>query len=81
MASSELVFKKGLPANPEAERFIFGAILMDDSVFVSVAGTLDADDFSLESHRRIFARMIDLSARGEKIATSASLKKNLFSAA
>ena len=67
MASSELVFKKGLPANPEAERFIFGAILMDDSVFVSVAGTLDADDFSLESHRRIFARMLDLSGRGERV--------------
>ena len=67
MASSELVFQKGLPANPEAERFIFGAILMNDSTFVSVAGVLDADDFSLESHRRIFARMLDLNERSEKI--------------
>ena len=67
MASSELVFQKGLPANPEAERFVLGAILMDDSAFVSVAGGLDADDFSLESHRRIFTRMLDLSTRAEKV--------------
>ncbi len=67
MASSELVFQKGLPANPEAERFVLGAILMDDTAFVSVAGGLDADDFSLESHRRIFTRMLDLSTRAEKV--------------
>ena len=67
MASSELVFQKGLPANPEAERFVLGAILMDDSAFVSVAGGLDADDFSLESHRRIFTRMLELSTRAEKV--------------
>ena len=67
MASSELVFQKGLPANQEAERFVLGAILMDDSAFISVAGGLDADDFSLESHRRIFSRMLDLNSRAEKI--------------
>ncbi len=67
MASSELVFQKGLPANQEAERFVLGAILMDDSAFISVAGGLDADDFSLESHRRIFTRMLDLNSRAEKI--------------
>ena len=67
MASSELVFQKGLPANQEAERFVLGAILMDDSAFISVAGSLDADDFSLESHRRIFSRMLDLNSRAEKI--------------
>ncbi len=67
MASSELVFQKGLPANQEAERFVLGAILMDDSAFISVAGGVDADDFSLESHRRIFTRMLDLNTRAEKI--------------
>ncbi len=40
---------------------------MDDTAFVSVAGSVDADDFSLEGHRRIFTRMLDLSVRAEKI--------------
>src|SRR5260370_39737311 len=40
---------------------------MDDALYIQVAGQLDADDFSLEKHRRIFARMGDLYARGERI--------------
>jgi replicative DNA helicase len=32
-----------------------------------VAGAIDADDFSLEKHRRIFRRMGELQERGEKI--------------
>jgi replicative DNA helicase len=40
---------------------------MDDSQFVQVAGALDADDFSLEKHRRIFLRMGELSERAERI--------------
>lgn len=67
MASQDLAFEKGLPANLDAERFVLGAILMDDSSYVSVAGTLEAEDFSLEKHRRIFLRMGELYARGERI--------------
>jgi len=67
MASLDTVFQKGLPANADAERFVLGAILLEDAAFVSVAATLDADDFSLESHRRMFLRMAELSARGERI--------------
>jgi len=32
-----------------------------------VAGTLEPEDFSLEKHRRIFQRMIDLNGRAERI--------------
>jgi replicative DNA helicase len=59
--------EKGLPTNVDAERFVLGSILLDDSFYVQAAGTLDADDFSLEKHRRIFKRMGDLQDRGERI--------------
>ncbi|HZS50772.1 MAG TPA: replicative DNA helicase [Bryobacterales bacterium] len=60
-------FDRGLPANIEAEQFVLGSILLADAVFPQVAGTLDADDFVLEKHRKIFERMSDLHARSEKI--------------
>jgi len=56
-----------LPANPDAERFVLGQIQLDGELFPEVAGALDPEDFSLEKHRRIFARMKDLYDRGEKI--------------
>ena len=67
MAASDIALEKGLPANIDAERFVLGAILLDDSNFVQVAGHLDAEDFSLEKHKRIFLRMHDLAERGERI--------------
>jgi replicative DNA helicase len=59
--------ERGLPTNVDAERFVLGSILLDDSLYVQAAGTLDPDDFSLEKHRRIFKRMGELQTRGEKI--------------
>ncbi len=67
MATTDLAFDKGLPSNLDAERFVLGSILLDDSNFVQVAGTLEPEDFSLENHRRIFFRMTELAGRGEKI--------------
>jgi replicative DNA helicase len=67
MASRDIVLDKGLPVNTDAERLILGAILTDESAYIQVAGILDASDFSLEKHRRIFTRMGDLQDRGEKI--------------
>ncbi len=67
MAATEIALHKGLPANVDAERFILGSILTDDSGFIPVAASIDPDDFSLEKHRRIFARMGELNARGERI--------------
>jgi replicative DNA helicase len=64
---SDIALEKGLPANLDAERFVLGAILMDDTYFIQAAGTLDADDFSLEKHRRIYGRMLDLNGRSERI--------------
>ena len=58
---------KGLPTNVDAERFVLGSIMLDEAFYIQAAGTLDADDFSLEKHRRIFKRMGELYERGEKI--------------
>jgi replicative DNA helicase len=67
MASTDIAFERGLPSNLDAERFVLGSILLDDSAYVQVAGVLEGDDFSLEKHRRIFTRMRELYDRGEKI--------------
>src|SRR5277367_7069420 len=67
MTSTELAYEKGLPANLDAERFVLGSILLNDSVYLQVAGAVEPDDFSLEKHRRIFARMKDLYDRGERL--------------
>lgn len=61
------LLEKGLPANLDAERFVLGSILLDDAMYVQAAGALEADDFTLEKHRRIFRRMGELQERGEKI--------------
>jgi replicative DNA helicase len=50
----------GLPANLEAEKVVLAAILLDNAAFSEVAERLEADDFSLDSHRRIFLRMAEL---------------------
>src|SRR6202790_1769801 len=66
-ARADIALEKGLPVNLDAERYVLGAILMDDALYIQVAGTLEADDFSLEKHRRIFLRMGELYERGERI--------------
>ena len=59
--------EKGLPANLDAERFVLGSILLDDSRFPEVAGELSMEDFALENHRRAYSRMLDLHGRGERV--------------
>ncbi|HTS50804.1 MAG TPA: replicative DNA helicase [Bryobacteraceae bacterium] len=66
-AAPDIALEKGLPQNLDAERFVLGAILMDAALYIQVAGSLEATDFSLEKHRRIFLRMGELYDRGEQI--------------
>jgi len=66
-ATAALELQKGLPANIDAERFILGSILLDDTRFIDIAGIITQDDFALEKHRRIFTRMNEIHSRGEKI--------------
>src|SRR5271163_1327827 len=65
--SVSTAIEKGLPTNVDAERFVLGSILLDESFYIQAAGTLEADDFSLEKHRRIFRRMGELQDRGDRI--------------
>ena len=66
-AAPDIALEKGLPQNLDAERFVLGAILMDAALYIQVAGSLEATDFSLEKHRRIFLRMGEVYDRGERI--------------
>jgi replicative DNA helicase len=56
-------FDKGLPSNVEAERSILGAILLDNAVCNQAIELLRRDDFFLDSHRRIFDKMISITER------------------
>ena len=67
MSSPSPSLDKGLPTNIDAERLVLGSIMLDDTLYIQAAGTLEADDFSLEKHRRIFTRMGELHAHGESI--------------
>lgn len=51
----------GLPANLDAERTILGSLLLDPERLLDVVAALSADDFSLDSHRRILLRMVEAS--------------------
>ncbi|HKQ08935.1 MAG TPA: replicative DNA helicase [Blastocatellia bacterium] len=66
-ASSDPFFDKGLPSNVEAERSILGAILLDNAVCNQAIELLKREDFFLDSHRRIYEKMISLSERGAAI--------------
>ena len=78
-SGTALALEKGLPTNVEAERFVLGSILLDDSLFAQVAGRLDAADFAIEKHRRIFLRMEEIHAKGvtiEDLTLVEELSKN-----
>ncbi len=67
MATTDYNIERGMPASTEAERSILGAILLDADTYNQAAESLRPDDFSLDSHRRIYARMMDLDATGRPI--------------
>jgi len=56
----DLRLDAGLPANVDAEKTILGAILLDNAAHAEAAEKLEPEDFSLDSHRRIFRRMSEL---------------------
>ena len=56
-------FDKGLPSNVEAERSILGAVLLDNAVCNQAIELLRREDFFLDSHRRIFEKMVALTER------------------
>lgn len=56
-----------LPTNPEAETALLGAILLDNACYNQAAAGISEEDFSLDSHRRIFRAMAALIERGARV--------------
>ncbi len=67
MAAADYISSQSLPANVEAERSILGAILLDNLSYNQAAEHLKPEDFLLDSHRRIYARMVDLAESSRAI--------------
>jgi replicative DNA helicase len=67
LATTDYSLAHSLPANVEAERSILGAILLDNFSYNQAAESLKPEDFSLDSHRRIYSRMVDLAESSRAI--------------
>jgi len=67
LATTDYSLAHSLPANIEAERSILGAIMLDNLAYNEAAEHLKPEDFSLDSHRRIFTRMVDLAESSRPI--------------
>lgn len=64
---ADISFERGLPASIDAERSILGAILLENQSYNEAAEKLRAEDFALDSHQRIFARMAELIDAGRAV--------------
>jgi replicative DNA helicase len=71
-----LAFDSGLPANVDAEKTILGAILLDNAAHAEASEKITDEDFSLDSHRRIFQRMTEL-INGQKAVDIVTLANEL----
>jgi replicative DNA helicase len=62
--------ERHLPVNPDAERSVLGAILLDPKAYDEASALgLTASDFLLDSHQRIYSRMIELAESSRPIDT------------
>ena len=57
----------GLPSSVHTEVAILGAMLLDSIAISDATEKLKAEDFSLDSHQRIFRAIVDLMAKGQGI--------------
>jgi len=67
MASTDYSLDRGLPASPDAERSILGAILLDNDLQNEALSELKPDHFFLDAHRRIYSCIAELSENGRPI--------------
>ncbi len=65
MASfAQLNSSEGLPASIHTEIAILGAMLLDGVAISDATAKLKPEDFSLDSHQRVYRCIIDLMAKG-----------------
>jgi replicative DNA helicase len=68
MASfAQLSSSEGLPASIHTEIAILGAMLLDGVAISDATARLRAEDFSLDSHQRIYRCIVDLMAKGHGV--------------
>jgi replicative DNA helicase len=68
MASiAQLNISEGLPSSVHTEVAILGAMLLDGVAISDATAKLKSEDFSLDSHQRVYRAMIDLMAKGHGI--------------
>src|SRR5580692_3246441 len=68
MASiAQLNVSEGLPASVHVEVAVLGAMLLDGMAISDATAKLKAEDFSLDSHQRIYRSMIEMMAKGHGI--------------
>ena len=58
-----------LPVSIESEQAVLGSILIRPDSFEEIAGVLDAEDFSLEEHKRIYSTMRSMFLSSRNIDT------------
>ncbi len=63
----DIEFERGLPASPDAERTILGAVLLDNTAWSEASTVIRPEDFALTAHQRVFARMGELIDRGRVV--------------
>jgi replicative DNA helicase len=63
----DISFERGLPASIDAERSILGAVLLENICYNEAAERIRPEDFALDSHQRIFARMGELIDSGRAV--------------
>ena len=68
MASiAQLNVPEGLPASIHVEVAVLGAMLLDGVAISDATAKLKAEDFSLDSHQRIYRAMVEMMAKGHGI--------------
>jgi replicative DNA helicase len=68
MASlAQLNAAEGLPSSVHTEVAILGAMLLDGVAIADATAKLKAEDFSLDSHQRVYRVMVELMAKGHGI--------------
>src|SRR5579875_45472 len=58
---------EGLPSSVQTEVTVLGAMLLDAVAITDATAKLRAEDFSLDSHQRIYRVMVDLLALGHAV--------------
>ena len=66
-AMSQVDLGSGVPTSVSAEVAILGSMLLDPVAVVDATAKLHPDDFSLDSHQRVYRAILDLLAQGHAV--------------